>query len=148
VTRQGLFENERDSNRASTAALIELALRDLGQDPEACRTGAAGTWQIAAGDAPVQVSLVERDDYTHLRVTAPVFTVGDGAEGAPLFSRLLELNAGEVYGAAFAMEHGLILLVAERTTVDLDRSEVLDLLRRMGEYARRYASELALAFGV
>ena len=40
-----------------------------------------------------------------------------------------------------------MLIVAERSTLDLDRSEVLDLIGRITAYADQYDDELVAAFG-
>ena len=64
-----------------------------------------------------------------------------------LFRRLLALNALEIHGAAFAVRDPYVLLVAERTTRDLDRSEVYDLIHRVQEYADAWDDALVSEFG-
>jgi hypothetical protein len=146
----GLFENERSANARSCVVMIEDALRELGHDPTSARAdtpeGAAG-WRFQHGSASVTVQLVPRQDYTHLRVTSPVMSTDSRVDVGKLYRRLLQLNAREVHGVAFAAELDEVQLVAERTTIDLDRGEVLDLIRRVRDYADHYDDLLVDEFG-
>ncbi|RMH44306.1 MAG: hypothetical protein D6689_02700 [Deltaproteobacteria bacterium] len=144
-----LFENEREANLESTVAMVEAVLRELGHDPAARRT--AGTpepsWSFSHGSTRVQVSLVERDEFTHLRVVAPVMLTDARVDTLRLYRRLLTLHDRDVYGAAFAARQNEILIVAERSTVDLDIGEVRDTILRVRDYADRYDDLLVEEFG-
>jgi hypothetical protein len=87
------------------------------------------------------------DDVPHLRVVSVLMTMDQRVDEAGLFRHLLELNASEIYGAAFGIDGDEVQLVAERSTLDLDRGEVLDLLRRIERYADDYDDKLVAAFG-
>jgi len=144
-----LFENDREANRESSIAMIEGVLRDLGHDPAATRSGtdAEPQWGFEHGSTSVVVALVDREDYTHLRVVAPVMTTDARVDVLKLYRHLLTLHGHEVYGAAFAAFQNEIQLVAERSTIDLDRSEVRDTIERVRDYADHYDDLLVEQFG-
>ncbi len=146
---QALFANQREANLHSTIALVEEVLGELGHAAEASRAhaeGASHAWQIAKGSATARIALVDRAEFTHLRVTAAVMTFDAKVDRTALFAHLLELN-DELAGAAFALRGNLVLLVAERSTLDLDRSEVLELIRRVTVTADDHDDALVARFG-
>lgn len=146
---QALFANQRETNLTSTLALIEEVLRELGHDPGATRQDAAGAlhaWRIVKGSAVTQVSLVSRTEFTHLRVCSVVMTVDDRVDRAGLNAHLLDLNAS-LCGAAFATDGDRVLMLSERSTLDLDRSEVRELIRRVTTYADDHDDILVARFG-
>ncbi len=144
---QALFANQRETNLASTLALVEQVLGELGQaghriaDP-----GALHAWEIRKGSAITRVQLLSRPEFTHIRVTAVVMTLDGKVDRAAMFAHLLELNA-ELCGGAFALDGDRILLVNERSTLDLDKSEILDLIDRVTAYADDYDDQLVARFG-
>ncbi len=140
-----LFANQRESNLASTVALVEEVLGELGHDPAVARAG-QHAWQVQQGSALTRISLVDRTEFTHLRVSSTVMTVDDKVDRPALHAHLLALN-GSLCGAAFATEGEHILLLAERSTLDLDRSEVRDLIRRVMTYADDHDDALVARFG-
>jgi hypothetical protein len=50
-------------------------------------------------------------------------------------------------GNAFAVDRDRVLLVAERSTLDLDRSEILDLIKRVTVTADDHDDQLVAQFG-
>ena len=67
-----LFANQREANLASTVALVEQALADLGHAPSTSRRadpGAAHAWRIVTGSATTDVAVIERSEFSHLRVS-------------------------------------------------------------------------------
>jgi hypothetical protein len=140
-----LFANQRESNLASTVALVEEVLGELGHDPAVARDG-QHAWQVQQGSALTRISLVDRTEFTHLRVSSTVMTVDDKVDRPALHAHLLALN-GSLCGAAFATEGEHVLLLAERSTLDLDRSEVRDLIRRVMTYADDHDDALVARFG-
>lgn len=146
---QALFANQRETNLQSTVALIEVVLGDLGHDPQGTRqtgTDALHAWRIVKGSAVTLVTLVHRTLFTHLRVCSVVMTVDDKVDRDALYAHLLETNS-TLCGAAFAVEGPRVLMVAERTTLDLDRSEVRELIRRVTTYADDHDDRLVATFG-
>lgn len=146
---QALFANQRESNLASTVALVEVVLAELGHDAAASRVdsgSALHAWQVRKGSALTRISLVSRTEFTHLRVCSIVMTIDGTLDRAALHAHLLELNAG-LCGAAFATDGDQVLLLAERSTLDLDRSEVRELITRVTTYADDHDDVLVARFG-
>ena len=65
----------------------------------------------------------------------------------PLLRRLLELNAGELAGAAFGLRDDEVVLTADRSTAGLDQIEVEELIRCVADYADHYDDVLTKEFG-
>ncbi len=145
-----LFSNKQESNLRSCIAMIEDVLGDLGHDVAASRLETKTpmpAWRIAAGSAFVYLMIYDEDGDNHLQVTAPVMHLEGPLDLPRLYQRLLELNAGEIKGAAFALKESVVVLVAERSTVDLDRSEVKDLVEHVCRYAEQWDKKLVAEFG-
>jgi hypothetical protein len=144
-----LFANQREVNLTSTVAMIEDVLVELGHFLNQCRDdrdGAIRSWKVHKGSAVVRISLINGDDFTHLRVAAPVMTLGASTDRAALFGRLLETNRA-MCAAGFALQGDQVLIVAERSTLDLDRSEVMDVVARVQRYADDHDDALVTEFG-
>ncbi|MGE3544810.1 MAG: hypothetical protein AB7L28_12805, partial [Kofleriaceae bacterium] len=103
-------------------------------------------WQSPTGSALPTVTLISRTEFTHLRVCAVVMTLDDKVDRFELYSHLLDLNS-TMCGAAFAVATDHVLLVSERSTLDLDRSEVLDIIQRVTTFADNHDDELVARFG-
>jgi hypothetical protein len=142
---QALFANQRETNLQSTIALIDEVLGELGHAPKASRVDDS-TWQIRKGSAVTRATLVSRTEFTHLRVCAVVMTLDDKIDRPELYGHLLDLNA-TLCGAAFAVQGDQVLLVSERSTLDLDRSEVRELIKRVTTYADDHDDVLVARFG-
>ena len=144
-----LFANQRESNLSSTVQLVEAALAELGHPAPASRTKdptALHAWVIPKGSAVTRVTLLNRAEFTHIRVCAIVMTLDDKVDRPALHEHLLQLN-GALCGTAFATEGDQVLLLGERSTLDLDRSEVLELIRRVTTYADDHDDVLVARFG-
>jgi hypothetical protein len=145
----GLFANQREVNLTSTIAMIEDVLVELGYFLNQCRDdrdGAIRSWKIKHGSAHVRISLIAAAQFTHLRIEAPVMTIAPDADRAGLFGRLLETNMG-LCGAAFGLREDRVEILAERSTLDLDRSEVMEIVARVQGYADEHDDALVAAFG-
>src|SRR6266576_2559898 len=140
---QALFANQRETNLASTIILDEEVLGELGYQPPETGgielEGAAQAWRIQKGSAIATVALLARPDFTHLRVTSVVMTLDGKVDRTTLYTEILQLNHG-LCGNAFA-------LVAERTTLDLDRCEIIDLIRRVTTNADTHDDRLVAKYG-
>lgn len=144
-----LFANQRETNLASTIVLVEAALADLGHPAPESRmkdSTALHAWKIPKGSSITKVTLIHRTEFTHLRVSAIVMTLDHAVDRTALFTHLLDLNAS-LCGVAFATAGDQVLLLAERSTLDLDRSEVLELIRRVTTYADEHDDVLVARFG-
>ncbi|HEY0252163.1 MAG TPA: YbjN domain-containing protein [Kofleriaceae bacterium] len=144
---QALFANQREANLASTIALVEEVLGELGYPADAARSGDdRRSWRITKGSATAQITLLDRAQFTHIRVSATVMSLDAAIDRTALFTHLLELNAG-LAGAAFATDQDRVLLLAERSTLDLDRSEVRDLILHVTTTADDHDDVLVARFG-
>src|SRR5437763_14784692 len=103
-------------------------------------------WRIGNGSAITRIAIVARAAFPHLRVSAVVMTLDATVDRAALFGHLLELNAG-LCGVAFAADGDHVLLVSERSTLDLDDSEVRDAIERVTTYADAHDDALVTRFG-
>src|SRR5262245_55030543 len=130
---QALFANQRESNLASTIFLVEEVLAELGHPSPGSKVKhptALHAWQLTKGSATTRLALINRTEFTHIRVWPVVMTLDDEIDRPALYEHLLEHNT-RLCGAGFAVLGEHVLLVTERSTLDLDRSEVLELLRRV-----------------
>lgn len=147
-----LFANQREASLASAVALVERVLGELGHPPATARLGepggpdAAHAWRIVKGSAITSVTLEQRSAIPHLRVAAVVMTLDAAVDRAALFAHLLACNAG-LCGAAFALDGDRVVLVSERSTLDLDHSEVRDAIERVTSYADEHDDALVARFG-
>ena len=144
-----LFANQRESNLASTVALVDQALKQLGHAAAASRVteaGSAQAWRIVVGSVTTRVAVTRRSAFPHLRVSSVVMTLDRAVDRGALFAHLLDLNAG-LCGAAFATDGDQVLLVSERSTLDLDLSEVLELIERVTTYTEEHDDVLVARFG-
>jgi hypothetical protein len=144
-----LFANQRETTLASTVALVEQALTELGHAPATSRlTGAGAThaWRIVTGSAVTHVTVVDNSEFPRLRVASVVMTLDAKVDRTALFAHLLAENAS-LSGAAFATSGDQVLLISERSTLDLDHSEVLDVIGRVTTYADDHDDALVARFG-
>jgi hypothetical protein len=149
-----LFANHRETNLISTVALVEQVLGDLGYPPANHRVdepGALHVWRLVTGSAITRIAVMdptegERARFPHLRISAVVMTLDAAVDRAALFAHLLELNA-HLCGVAFATDGERVLLVSERSTLDLDDSEVRDAIERVTTYADEHDDALVARFG-
>jgi len=145
----GLFANQRETNLSSTVALVETVLGELGHPADKSRikdTSALHAWEIPKGSALTRITLLNRTHFTHLRVCSVVMTLDGKVDRPALHAHLLELNA-TLSGAAFATSGDQVLLLSERSTLDLDKSEVLDVIKRISTCADDHDDVLVARFG-
>jgi hypothetical protein len=149
ATPSGLFQNQRETNLSSTIALVERVLEDMGHTASNSRikdASALHAWQIPKGSALTRVMLLNRAEFTHIRVCAVVMTLDAKVDRPALHAHLLDLNA-TLSGAAFATEGDQILVLSERSTLDLDKSEVVELIKRVSSCADDHDDVLVARFG-
>src|SRR3569623_3098582 len=144
---QPLFANQRETILSSTVALVEEVLRELGHDPGAARQESANhTWRSRTGSAVTRISLFPTGELSHIRVEAVVVTLDEKVDRPSLFAHLLVQNVS-LCGEAFALHGERVVLVPERSTIDLDRSEVRELVVRVTTTADDHDVRLVAAFG-
>ncbi|HVV82500.1 MAG TPA: YbjN domain-containing protein [Kofleriaceae bacterium] len=144
-----LFDNSWETNATSAIGLIEQALVELGQDPELCELddpSVLKSWWFSHGSATVTVALRRRPGTPHLRITTPVMTPAKASDRAALHSELLARNV-ELCGMAFGLDGDKVLMVSERSTLDLDRSEVVQLIGELAREADAVDDALVARYG-
>jgi len=145
-------QNDGASSSAERAlALVEAAIRRLGIDPDASRSERPGhvAFALRRGSARILIAIHEpagEREEARIRVVAPVVKLPDEAKHLDLFRWLLQANAAELVGAAFALSANEVVVVSERSTTDLDASEVDSMIRNVGRVADRYDDEIADSF--
>ena len=131
---------------------VEAVLKDLGinaNENEVESVDGGHAWQLARGSADVMISLVPGSDHRagRIRVVSPIVRMDAGISREAAI-RLLELNGTQLPGVAFGLiERDMVVLVAERTVLDLNRLEVQEMLNLVGYYADKYDDLLVAEFG-
>lgn len=144
-----LFDNSWETNATSAIGLIEQALAHLGHDPEACELDDPSmlkSWWFSQGSATITVVLRRRPGTPHLRVSTPVMTPATQSDRGALHADLLARNL-DLCGMAFALDGDKVVLVGERTTRDLDRGEVIDLIDGLARHADAVDDALVTKYG-
>src|SRR5215831_617854 len=145
-----LFGDKQESNLRTTQKMIESVIRELGLDPETSRLeateGGRLAWGVRHGSAAVYIFLEGGDKENFIQVVSPIMKIPE-RNILPLYRRLLELNAEELQGAAFGVKGEDVVLTIDRSTTDLDRTEVHSMITLIGEYADQYDDELVGEFG-
>lgn len=144
------MENEFENAKK----LVEATIRKLGLDPGATRAPSAGegqaAWTLKRGSASVLVAVTkhEGEGKTYLRVASPVVTLpADAARHAPLFRKILELNAAGLANAAFGLIGDRVVVVSERPVAGLDEGEVEQTVRHLAAVADTFDDRLEKDFG-
>ncbi len=140
-----------DVERALT--LVEQTISQLGIDPASSRTQRDGhtAFALRRGRARILIAVhAPSGDLTEgrLRVVAPCVVMPKNDKDEALMRRLLQANAADLVGAAFAISGDEVVVVSERSVKDLDASEVDALIRNVGRIADRYDDELSRTFGL
>ena len=155
----GLFRKRNKPGRQrdnfkSAAAMVEQFIGDLGLHHEDNRLPTEdGTlaWGLMRGSAQVYIFIrpgAEDDEFNTVQIVSPVMRVPvDDAIRLLLYEHLLSLNAQELTGAGFAVKDETVVIIADRSTEDLDPSEVRDMVLRVGYFADVYDDALVSQFG-
>ena len=150
MTSPALFANQRQANLTSIIAMVEDVLIELGHVVEKSRVQFAEcerAWRIAKGSATVEIALLARGEAGWLQVSASVMTPASSTDQAALWRKVLQLNAERASTASFALRGDTIILIGQRGTRDLDRGEVLGLIKTVSDDADQYDDELVAQFG-
>ena len=147
-----LFSNKQESNLRSCIQMVEDVIKTLGHDPDESRIETHDdmpAWRVQNGSAFVTIVLQGDDKASEnlLLVSAELVRLDGKIDRLKLFQRLLELNVSSIKGAAFGLRGSDVVMVAERSTLDLDRSEVEEVLKKVEEYADHYDDVLVAEFG-
>ncbi len=134
----------------SVTDLVEGVLQKLGVDPAASRVTATDdrhSYSLKRGSARLLVSISNRDERAYFRVAALIIELPAPERHEALFRRLLELNAGGLVNAAFALDADRVILVSERPAADLDADEIEQTIRHVAAVADTFDDRLAHEFG-
>jgi hypothetical protein len=146
-----LFGNRQEANLKSCEQMVEAVLAQRGLEAARHRIQSQGgpAWGLTSGSAEIFVFLTAaKSGDNFIQVVAPVMTpTEEHLAGARLFRRLLELNAGELTGAAFGLRGNEVVITTDRSTQGLDPVEVEEMIRRVSDYADQYDDALTLEFG-
>ena len=148
-----LFGNKQEANLRATIKMVELVISELGLSPTETSLdwpGAVRGWGLKKGSAEIYITLRQAEDSGEncIRVSAILLVLPESQDACNrLYRRILEENATGILGAAFGVSGDKVLLVSERSTTDLDISEVRDIIRRVGHYADYYDDLLVSEFG-
>ena len=144
---------QRDNFRF-TAKMVEGLIGNLGLCPEESRVPTADdtlAWGLMRGSAQVYVFLrpgEPDDEFNSIQVVSPVLQIpADDAVRLLLYEHLLTLNAREITGAGFGIKGDTVMIIVDRSTEDLDPSEVQDMVLRVGYFADHYDDALVSQFG-
>jgi len=144
-----LFGNRLEANLRSCVKMVESVISSFGVDPDENRLKTPNgqpAWGLKRGSAAIYVFLQPGEKENYIQVISPVVKLP--TERVQAFLRhLLELNSGTLVGSAFGVRGDDVVLNADRSTVDLEISEVQDMIRRVGSYADRYDDEFARNWG-
>lgn len=129
--------------------IVESAIHDLGVNAEEARGENDGEWNLKRGTASVWIDLwyIESEEGAYFQVMAPVMTLPENEDNQnQLAHELLKINY-TLYGVTFAIHEDGIYLRSIREVEELDKSEVIYMIGRCGNYADNYNDELVKKFG-
>lgn len=149
-----LFSNKQESNYRSSIKMVETVINELGIPLEETRIAegepAPGQehsgWVVMKGSAEVYVFLYHGEGDNFIHVYSPVMSLPE-RNLLQLFRRLLDLNGVGQMGVAFGLKGDHVVLSVYRSTTDLDRSEVQEMIINVGEHADYYDDILVNEFG-
>lgn len=132
--------------------LVEDTIGKLGLDPATTRGPSSdnqAAWTLKRGSASVLITVTAHgEDETFLRVASPVVTLpADQERHAPLFRRLLEINAAGLANAAFGLVGDRVVAVSERPVAGLGAEEVEQTIRHLAAVADTFDDRLEKEFG-
>ena len=108
-------------------------------------------WGLMRGSAQVFIFIKpdkENEPYHSLQIIAPILRIPErGSNLLSLYRHLLSLNVQELSSVAFGIQDDTVVIIADRSTEDLDQSEIKDLVLRIGFYADLYDDALVTQFG-
>ena len=149
-----IFGGKAEANLKSTREMVERVISELGlaADDNRLQTDDGSlAWGLMRGSAQVYIFVRPGEDEqgtSSIQVIAPVMKIPPSKDAQlPLFHRLLELNAQQITGAAFAIKDDTVVILTDRSTQDLDRSEVKEMILRVGYFADTLDDSLVRQFG-
>jgi len=144
-------QNEPQSEFNRAVKVVEAVLSGLGLDPNQSRlatTDGSTAFTLLRGSAEVLVFLspAKNDGPNFIRIISPIWRLPTENQPAVL-RKLLEMNARDLFGTAFGLMGDDTVLVSERSTKDMERSEVEEILQNIGAAADYFDDWLVQQFG-
>lgn len=138
----------------ATERMVEGVIRELSLDPSENRLHTDEgnpAWGLMKGSAQVFIFINAGnpdEPNNFLQVVSPLMKVPPTKDQQlRLFSRLLTANARELTGVGFGLKGDTVVLTTDRSTADLDPSEVKEMILRVGYYADAYDDALVSEYG-
>jgi hypothetical protein len=150
MEQSALFANQRQANLRSSIALIDKVLTELGHGAAlvgSSQIDVLAAWQVTHGSASIAIDLINKQPFPHLRVCATVMTLDDRISSRVSATEFLLTENVLLMGAAFALIDNRVLLIAQRSTLDLDYSEIMDITKHVMLTADHYDDILVSRFG-
>ena len=118
--------------------MIERCISNLGVDPVQCRGTKPGSWTLNKGSVQVWVDVwyIEREQRSYLQIMSPIMKLPKNSK-EDFFRELLQIN-DRLFGVGFTLYKDTVWLKHVRETENLQESEVLNTLHRVGNYADQY----------
>ena len=118
--------------------MIERCISNLGVDPVQCRGSKPGSWTLNKGSVQVWVDVwyIEREQRSYLQIMSPIMKEPKSSK-EDFYKELLQIN-DRLFGVGFTFYKDTIWLKHVRETENLQESEVLNTLHRVGNYADQY----------
>lgn len=118
--------------------LVDSAIIELGVNPEQCRGGKPGQWNLTKGSASVWLDVFysEQNQCVYFQCMAPVCGI-PASNTQAFYQEVLEINH-TLYGVGFTKFKEGIYIKSIREVSGLDKSEILATMRRIGTYADDY----------
>lgn len=138
----------------ATREMVERVITEIGLIPDDNKLetdDGSVAWGLMRGSAQVFIFIRPGDneqEFNSIQIVAPILKVPEARSNqSVLFEKLLELNASEITGAAFGLKEGTVVILTDRSTEDLDRSEVKDMILRIGYFADHFDDALVSQYG-
>ncbi len=126
-----LFDTGIHSNQVATAVMTEVAIIDLGYVAETCRRTIENTphaWEVE--NITITIT-ADASDNSIMRLESVIGTLNDSTNNAQYFRALLEKNYRGLGSCAYSLVGNDVVLITERPTIDLDQSEVSNMITQM-----------------
>jgi len=150
----GFFGNKAKKELNAACQMVEAVIRELGLKPDESRLDNQGdghAWGVMKGSAEVFIFILpsdEKGESGSIQVVSPVLKLPKSQPNQlSLFRRMLELNAELLSGAAFGIKGDTAAMISDRSTKDLNQSEVREMILRVGHFSDMYDDELVVQFG-
>jgi hypothetical protein len=124
--------------------MVRQAIEELQVDPDACKKENKHIWSLSKGAADIWLELfyLQKEGRVYIQVLSPIYFIPETSElKYRIFEELLHCNDA-MFGVAFTLFENQIFIKVIREMEDIDKSEILAMLLRVGNYADYYKTYL------